>query len=102
MHLGLIGWVLLSIIFSTVESSLHGRPSFVSIFKQPSSYTESRGSRFSWTLKKLLKMRGGMQVFVKTLTGKTISVDCEPDESIESLKAKINEKEGKSKIKLNY
>ena len=35
-----------------------------------------------------------MQVFVKTLTGKTISIECEPDESIESLKAKIMEKEG--------
>lgn len=35
-----------------------------------------------------------MQVFVKTLTGKTISVDVEPDESVESLKAKIQEKEG--------
>ena len=34
------------------------------------------------------------QVFVKTLTGKTISVEVEPDESIESLKAKIQEKEG--------
>ena len=43
---------------------------------------------------KLLQIKGGMQVFVKTLTGKTISVECEPDESIESLKAKINEKEG--------
>jgi ubiquitin len=44
--------------------------------------------------KKFLAIRGGMQVFVKTLTGKTISVDVEPDESIESLKAKIQEKEG--------
>ncbi len=44
--------------------------------------------------KKLLDMRGGMQVFVKTLSGKTISVECEPDESIESLKNKILEKEG--------
>ena len=34
------------------------------------------------------------KVFVKTLTGKTISVEVEPDESIESLKAKIQEKEG--------
>jgi hypothetical protein len=32
---------------------------------------------------------------VKTLTGKTISIDVEPDESIESLKAKIQEKEGR-------
>jgi len=45
-------------------------------------------------LAKALSLRGGMQVFVKTLTGKTISVECEPDESIESLKAKIMEKEG--------
>ena len=43
---------------------------------------------------KVFDMRGGMQVFVKTLTGKTISVDVEPDESVESLKAKIQEKEG--------
>jgi ubiquitin len=35
-----------------------------------------------------------MQLNVKTLTGKTITVDVEPDESIESLKAKIMEKEG--------
>ena len=49
---------------------------------------------FSNTLRKLTSIRGGMQVFVKTLTGKTISVDVEPDESIESLKAKIQEKEG--------
>ena len=46
------------------------------------------------SLARLLGLRGGMQVFVKTLTGKTISVECEPDESIESLKAKIMEKEG--------
>ena len=45
-------------------------------------------------LKKVLNLRGGMQLFVKTLSGKTISVDCEPDESIESLKEKIMAKEG--------
>ena len=45
---------------------------------------------------KVLRLRGGMQVFVKTLTGKTITVDVEPDESVESLKAKIQEKEGVS------
>lgn len=46
------------------------------------------------SINRLLSVRGGMQVFVKTLTGKTISVEVEPDESIESLKAKIAEKEG--------
>lgn len=38
--------------------------------------------------------RGGMQLFVKTLTGKTVSVDVEEGESIEDVKAKISEKEG--------
>lgn len=46
------------------------------------------------SITKMLEMRGGMQVMVKTLTGKTISVEVEPDESVESLKAKIQEKEG--------
>ena len=45
-------------------------------------------------LHKILNVRGGMQVMVKTLTGKTISVEVEPDESVESLKAKIQQKEG--------
>jgi ubiquitin C len=53
-----------------------------------------RFGRAGSSLARLLELRGGMQVFVKTLTGKTISVECEPDESIESLKAKIMEKEG--------
>jgi len=38
--------------------------------------------------------RGGMQLFVKTLTGKTVSIEVEEGESIEDLKAKIAEKEG--------
>ncbi|AGQ20304.1 ubiquitin [Clostera anastomosis granulovirus A] len=35
-----------------------------------------------------------MQIFVKTLTGKTITVDVEANESIASVKQKINDKEG--------
>lgn len=38
--------------------------------------------------------RGGMQLFVKTLTGKTVSIEVEEGESIEDVKAKIAEKEG--------
>jgi len=54
----------------------------------------SSPSSSSSSLNKVCKLRGGMQVQVKTLTGKTIAIDVEPDESIESLKAKIQEKEG--------
>ena len=35
-----------------------------------------------------------MQIFVKTLTGKTITLETEPSDSIENVKAKIQDKEG--------
>ena len=35
-----------------------------------------------------------MQLFVKTLTGKTITLDVEQSDTIESVKTKIHEKEG--------
>jgi len=35
-----------------------------------------------------------MQIFVKTLTGKTITVEVEPSDTIQNVKNKIQEKEG--------
>ena len=35
-----------------------------------------------------------MQIFVKTLTGKTITLDVEPGDTIETVKQKIQDKEG--------
>jgi len=37
----------------------------------------------------VLRLRGGMQIFVKTLTGKTITLEVEPSDTIENVKAKI-------------
>nr|WRQ96388.1 v-ubi [Mamestra configurata nucleopolyhedrovirus A]WRQ96557.1 v-ubi [Mamestra configurata nucleopolyhedrovirus A] len=35
-----------------------------------------------------------MQIFVKTLTGKTVTVEVEPTDTVEQLKQKITDKEG--------
>merc|ERR1719238_1211649 len=52
------------------------------------------GMRATLRPKRALMVRGGMQLFVKTLSGKTVSIECEESDKIEDVKAKIAEKEG--------
>ncbi len=46
------------------------------------------------TLHLVLRLRGGTQIFIKTLTGKTIPLEVEDGDTIENVKHKIQEKEG--------
>ena len=46
------------------------------------------------TLHLVMRLRGGMQIFVRALNGKTLTLDVEPSNTIEEVKTQIENKEG--------
>ena len=46
------------------------------------------------TLHLVLRLRGGMQIFVRTLTGKSVAIEVESSDRILNVKEKIQDKEG--------
>ena len=85
----------LVLLFVALSSSkpLHNSPIMGHASEVGSGYQGQRQRRF-FVQEKVMSVRGGMQVQVQTFNGNTITVDCEPDESVESLMSKIQAKEG--------
>lgn len=67
---------------STIHHSLHTEQLL------EEDYTQSKDTRST----RHLGPRGGIQIFVKTPTGKTITLEVEPSDTIENLKSKIEDK----------
>ena len=89
--------IVVTLLLTLTTATFHGASPFVTrtmVMAVKSDPTVATAATTAVDMNKILGLRGGMQVFVKTLSGKTISVECEPDESIESLKEKIMAKEG--------
>ena len=62
-----------------------------------SSFSESSGSK---TINCLVTIALPMQIFVKTLTGKTITLDVEASDTIINVKAQIQDIEGRRRCYL--
>ena len=76
---------------------LKGVPDDIRVFKEelegdfpPDVFTSS----FDFSILTLLPGSSGMQIFIKTLTGKTITLEVEPSDTIKMVKQKIQDKEG--------
>ena len=87
-----LSFLFLLAIPSSTSSSSPLLSSSLSYLRPPTQRVPSFLS--SLPLPHLLSLRGGMQLNVKTMSGNTLSVEMDPNDTIEQLKEKIEKKEG--------
>merc|ERR1719264_641981 len=68
--------------------------SFAATIYEPAVIFADICNLYTFFYKTTFKQPKNMQIFVKTLTGKTITLEVEPSDSIENVKAKIQDMEG--------
>ena len=68
-------------------------PSLLLSLPLPASFSPLSIQKES-TLHLVLRLRGGMQIFVKTLTARTITLDVDPSDTVDNIKQTIQDKEG--------
>ena len=66
----------------------------IAIFPESDKLEEKEEKEEIIENKKEILKKGSMSIFVKTLTGKTISIYCDPNERIDYVKKRIQDKEG--------
>ncbi len=77
--------------FETANRTLNKLKKFVKNADTPERYEQQqKQTKFD----RRPGMRSGMQIYVKTLSGRTVSLECEASDTIEQVKFRIQDREG--------
>ncbi|KAH8734509.1 hypothetical protein BGZ61DRAFT_503188 [Ilyonectria robusta] len=78
----------------SIEAQVTGQDVVGGIQVEITPEKETRKDTIFVKMPNILKLQGGMKIYVKTLTGKTLTIEIEPTQLIEDLKFKIQDTEG--------